>query len=83
VQQEAKGTTDSCETKKMGNDLFNFRHVPVAAYSIAVDALSDLSVEQVLLGAPASAADTRLGVNDNIILFNEARLRSPVIFPLI
>ena len=38
-------------------DLLNLRHVPVAANAIAVDALGNLCVEQVLLGAPASAAD--------------------------
>lgn len=82
VQQKAGGTY-SYETDGVGNDLFDFRHVPVAAYSVAVDAFSDLSVQQVLLGAPASTADTRLGVYDDVVLLNEARLWPPATIPLL
>lgn len=37
--------------------LLNLWHVPVAADAVAVDALCDLCVQQILLGAPAGPAD--------------------------
>ena len=55
-------------------DLLNFRHMPVAANAVAVDALSNLCVQKILLGAPASSANARFGVNDDVLLLYEASL---------
>ncbi len=55
--------------------LLDFGHVPVAADAVAVDALCDLRVQQVLLRAAARAAHAGLGVDDDVLCGDGARLR--------
>ena len=51
----------------LGGYLFNLRHVPMLGDAIAVDALCNLCIQQILLCTSASSADTRLGINDDVL----------------
>lgn len=46
--------------------LLNLRHMPVLGDTIAVDALCNFCVQQILLGTSASPADSRFGVYDDV-----------------
>ena len=48
-------------------NLLNLRHVSVLGDTVAVDALSNLCVQQILLGTSACSTDSRLGIYDYVV----------------
>lgn len=54
--------------------LFNFRHMPMLGDAIAVDALCDFCVQQILFCTSASTADARLGINDDVFSLDQSCL---------
>ena len=55
--------------------LLDLGHVTVPAHAVAVDALRNFSVEQVLLGAAPRSTDARLGIDYDVLLLNQASLQ--------
>ena len=56
-------------------NLLNLWHVPVLGDAVGIDALCDLRVQEVHFCAPASTADPRLCINDDVNLLNQSALQ--------
>jgi hypothetical protein len=55
--------------------LLDLWRVPVPRHAVRVDSFRDLRVKKLLLGAAAGAADSRLGVDDDVLCLDQAGLR--------
>ena len=56
-------------------DLLDLWHMTMSSDAIAVDAFSNLSVEQIDFAAPPCTTDSRFGIHNDVILPNQALLQ--------